>query len=182
MSELISYEVIVQRDQSLWDIAIVEYGSIEGLFSLITLNGFDSLDQVPDPGEKIIIDSSLVFKNKFEDRKVTEQKVTNYDAIVQHDQSIWDLAIQEYGSIEQMFIMVSDNKLLSSLDVIPTPGDKLSIRTDFDGDYALMNYFRNKRQVATNAIIVDLNGVVVTGVWRDDALWGDNAPWRDNPI
>lgn len=48
---------------------------------------------------------------------------------VQHGQSIWDIALQEYGSVEAVFTLISDNPdVLTDLDVDLMPGQKLLIK------------------------------------------------------
>lgn len=135
-------------NQSLWDITVKEYGSIEGFFDLIDDNEINSLDHVPDFGKTMLIDTSLVFKNKFEYKSKRQPLPETYNIIVEHDQNLWDLIIQEFGSINQAFDFIKLNEFKSFDDSLLV-GDKFICSTDFNGDYDAMKYFRGKRKVVT---------------------------------
>lgn len=76
-----------------------------------------------------------------------------YDIVAERDQSYWDLAIQEYGSIDQIFLLFVDNKNFATMNTVPNPGEKVTIRVDFDGNKSLMAFFRGKIKVATGYVL-----------------------------
>lgn len=52
------------------------------------------------------------------------------DVIVKHNQSLYDISIQEFGSVEGVFWLLEDNETLySPVDIIEA-GDVLKIRDD----------------------------------------------------
>lgn len=50
-------EITVQGNQSNWDVALQEYGSVEGLFLLLEDNPGLTVDSELTPGQKLIIKS-----------------------------------------------------------------------------------------------------------------------------
>lgn len=48
-------QVIVQQGQTIVDIALQEYGSVEGLFALLEANQTLDLDSQLEPGQKVLI-------------------------------------------------------------------------------------------------------------------------------
>jgi len=48
-------QVIVQQGQTIVDIALQEYGSVEGLFALLEANQTLDLDSQLEPGQKVLV-------------------------------------------------------------------------------------------------------------------------------
>lgn len=75
------------------------------------------------------------------------------DIIVLGDQTLVDVAIQEYGSAGELFRLLRDNPQLLTADAELTEGQVLKIQLDPDiEDKRQMEFFRNnKLMVATGA-------------------------------
>jgi len=48
-------QVIVQQGQTIVDIALQEYGSVEGLFAFLEANQTLDLDSELEPGQKVLV-------------------------------------------------------------------------------------------------------------------------------
>ena len=73
-----------------------------------------------------------------------------------YGQSIWDIAIQEYGSVESVFDFIADNGFVTGLDTILIPGQIVKI-ISAPSDRATLTY------IQTNNIRV-VGGTVPTGL------------------
>lgn len=76
-----------------------------------------------------------------------------YQINIEQGQTIWDVAIQEYGDAMKAWIVLEDNSgVLTDLNTDLLPSMKLNIRTEIEiEDRELMKYFR------TNKIHVNCN-------------------------
>jgi hypothetical protein len=93
-------------------------------------------------------------------------------AIIEEQQSIYDVAIQEYGTVEAVFLLLADNPgLLSSLDDHLNAGDVLEIQDDPEiiTDKDVLAFFRN------GGIRV-LNGEIALDVDFNDDFNNDFIP------
>jgi hypothetical protein len=135
--------------QNIWDLALSAYGSIEGVFNVVKDN---SMDFIADPvsGQEIKFQDNIKYYPFKEVNLSYETLRTTYNAIVEDGQNIWDLSIQEYGAIDQVFNLFKLNPLLNSMNAVPLSGDVLTIFTKpVIEDYKSLNYFRGKRKVNT---------------------------------
>lgn len=69
---------------------------------------------------------------------------------VQIDQTIYDLAIQAYGSVEGVFLLMKDNPNLNLMDA-PVPGEKVYVR-DESLNAEVENYVMVKKVVPANVV------------------------------
>lgn len=70
-----------------------------------------------------------------------------YQINIEQGQTIWDVAIQEYGDVMKAWIVLEDNSgVLTDLNTDLLPSMKLNIRTEIEvEDRELMKYFRTKK-------------------------------------
>lgn len=77
-----------------------------------------------------------------------------YRAIVEAGQDIYDISIQEYGSVEQVFLLISDNEDLDLVTELET-GQEIVIRKEPDQQLVpsqtQMNFFRERQLRVLNA-------------------------------
>jgi len=128
--------------QTLFDIAIQELGSAEGAFELAVLNGLNITDDLV-PGQELILpdmvdsDVQQYFQNKniIPATFLTVQAQiigTVVDTIIRDvatiqsnlipvlpGQTIFDIAIQEFGSIEAAYPLATLNGLSLTDDIVP---------------------------------------------------------------
>lgn len=75
----------------------------------------------------------------------------NLTYIVIDGQTIYDIAIQFYGSIDGVFLLLQDNPTLNGLDTILTAGQKLKIKSDaIDAD--AVEYFKKNNIVPCSEV------------------------------
>lgn len=91
---------------------------------------------------------------------------------VQYGQSMWDIAIQEYGHVDGVFLLVKDNPNYSITDV-PVPGEELLIRDETpelseDNRRIAAAYQEQKITVASGiAASYSLSMYVTVGYWKN---------------
>jgi len=138
-------EVIVVNGQSIFDVAVQAYGSVLGVFDMIERNEIASPWSTTLPsgtvlevsGEKIVepIRSAV---------KVMKNEDRNYKITAASGQSIWDLAIQEYGSIEGVFILQENNSSVITEFNQSLVGSVLKIQNDVVNKAVYDYYVANK--------------------------------------
>lgn len=85
--------------------------------------------------------------------------------VVQHGQSIWDIALQEYGSVEAVFKLQEENsEFIPNLDVDLKAGQKLLITTPVNNS-AVANFFATDQLKPCGA---RTEGVELTGDFNGD--------------
>lgn len=100
--------------------------------------------------------------------------------IVGHNQSIWDIAVQEYGSYDAVKQLILDNaSLLNFTDAI-APGTQLIISAEPTGKQ-IVDFLAKKSIKPSTAIESPMvsNWILATGLWNDNGFWDDNALWID---
>ena len=83
--------------------------------------------------------------------------------IVESNQTIYDVGLQKYGSIDGVFLLLTDNPQLPGLDTILIAGQKLKIKSDpIDGD--VVNYYtKNAIVPATEVTDIDEFEIITDG-------------------
>lgn len=87
---------------------------------------------------------------------------------VMRGQTIWDLAIQEYGSVEGVFLLIQDNAdQLDSLDDDLVPGQVLRIATP-PTDRDMASYYASNHLHPVSGLLVQLGGAFDMQAWSND--------------
>lgn len=74
-----------------------------------------------------------------------------YIVKIEEGQTIWDIAIQEYGDVLMAWAILEDNATLTDLNDDLAPGTELKIRqAPTVQDKELMNYFRTNKIYVNN--------------------------------
>lgn len=137
-------EVATLDGQSYIDVVMAEYGDITGLQYMLSDNGV-AVDADPSAGEKLVIRDGVRSTSEYSTKKLV-QVLDTYQILIEGGQSIWDVAIQAYGSIEAITLLASDNSLKKLADTPILAGDKLTIQVNPEiEDKATMRYFAKKR-------------------------------------
>lgn len=100
--------------------------------------------------------------------------------LVGNNQSIWDLAIQEYGSFDGVKQLMIDNPTKCDFENSIPAGTELIITAE-PMNKSIFDYFSKKRIKPSTAIAVTYNPtwILATGFWNDNGFWDDNALWID---
>lgn len=171
----------VSENQSLLDIAIQSCGSAEAAFALAVLNGVNLTDDLI-PGKELALpevvnaDVALYFKSKnlqpatslavqaqiigsLVDTVANNSQLDGNMIRVMESQTLLDIALQEFGSIEAAFALAVLNGM--SLTDELTAGDLLHRTSIFNKK--IVAYYSDKNiRPATGSIISTLGGV---GYW-----------------
>jgi hypothetical protein len=98
--------------QSLFDLAIQEYGNVNTVFKMLADNSFLSIDSVASANLNILIDLNFkVLKESFNEAHVAQK--TKYFETALGNQNLWDIALQEFGTIEAVFQFMALNNINS---------------------------------------------------------------------
>ncbi len=100
--------------------------------------------------------------------------------IVLSRQSVWDIAIQYYGSINGVEYLLKDNPTVFNLETSPVAGTVFYLRIELI-DKKVVEFFASQKSKPATAIDSPLvsNWILATGLWNDNAFWDDNALWID---
>lgn len=158
--------IITEEGQDIWGIAVKQYGSILGAQRLVEDNGLAGYSTDIAAGTELLIKSSsteAVDAAILEDEKIKqdfEAPEKDYYITLESEQNIWDVAIQEYGSILGAQHLFSDNRALADYNDNLGAGMQLKVKQQpadiIDEDKAVMDYYRvNKVRVATGEVPLD---------------------------
>ncbi len=82
------------------------------------------------------------------------------EVIIEKGQTLYELSVQHYGSVEGLFLLMNDNNI-SSVNHSLQVGDKLKIKSEAI-DQSIVDYYTK------NSIVVNsgFNTPIITGVTR----------------
>ena len=133
-------DISVKAGQSIFDISIQEYGKPEGILLIIEDNNLN-VDADLIAGQTLKIQDAPDFTNIVVETINNDDKATT-KVVAEFGQSLWDLAVQSYGNIESIMLLIEDNNLKKLADTPVLHGDKLVIRKKPDiKDKSTMKYF-----------------------------------------
>jgi hypothetical protein len=152
----------IQDGDTIFDVAIATYGSLEEVYKLIQDNStkivsIDSeLDLVAQPNLQLAYDETFVEPESQEDRQVPAVEVKNI-YIVKEGQTIFDIALTLYGNVEKAYQIMQDN--IESIPYINQKiraGTLLTFNTDNADDFVLIDYLI-KNNVVMNTYYPEFN-------------------------
>ncbi|MBE9468967.1 MAG: hypothetical protein IMY72_11710 [Bacteroidetes bacterium] len=136
--------------ETIIDVAIREYGNISGIFNLTKDNDL-SFSSYVAPGSELIIDDTADY-SEFQgiSYEQIKQEQKNFVATLS-GQNIFDISIQEFGTIEGIFNIIKNNNYSLSTKInagtsINTTGDVI--------DKLVYNYFAAKSKPVTGSDII----------------------------
>lgn len=97
-------------------------------------------------------------------------------------QSIWDIAVQEYGSTEGVKQLIIDNPTKCNFETGLEIGMKLIISLP-PINQKVYDFFKIKKINPSTAVEVEyepMDWILTDGFWNDNNFWVDNALWIDN--
>lgn len=95
-------------------------------------------------------------------------------------QSVWDLCIEHYGSVEGLQFLLTDNSESCNLETTPVPGTIILIREPINKK--VVEFFEAREQKPATAVEEPYDPdewILFDGTWNDDKFWVDNALWID---
>lgn len=150
--------IVINEGQSLMDVCIAQYGSVEGFVQLLKDNAVGP-DQVLAAGAVFSIDETVTFKPIV--ATLNDTKAQEASTLISEGQSLVDVCIQEHGSIESLLKMALANNL--DLNVNPSPGQSLKLSAADIKRKQLIRYFK-QNQVRVNTGFTDSGEVINLGI------------------
>lgn len=124
--------VSLQTGETIYDMAINQYGHISGIFNIIKDNGL-SFSSQPIPGSQLLITENI----SLSDQELVAAYTNQEDLVLvpMVGQNLFDVSIQHYGSIEGSFLFILEN------------GIQFSTLIEAGNDYKITNDVYNKQIV-----------------------------------
>jgi len=145
-------ETIGKKGQSVFDLAVALYGSAEAVFEIIDLNA--NIDNVnSDPAGKVIV---FDVNNTFSEKQVIPRGIEvslNKVVTASGEQSIFDLALQLFGSADAVFDLLDRNPELGNIN-----GNAASKQVNYDvnNTFAQLNYIAQSVSIGTKPAFYDV--------------------------
>ncbi len=139
-------EYNIQDGETIFDVAIATYGSLEQVYKLIQENPVieninSPLDLVSHPGLSLLYDESFVSPETQEERKVPEVVQPQEQYETSEGQSIFDLALNMYGDLESVYSIIKENtSVISYINANIPAGSKLVYKKGNSDNYTLKDY------------------------------------------
>lgn len=134
----------VKDGQSIYDIAVQEYGELDAVWFLIDDNRLD-MEKDLVPGRVLNIRDGYK-PNKVLTFRPTTSKATQPVLIVKDNQSLYDIAVQQYGDLSGILLLIEDNGLDMQSQI--SPGQILKVRDIVLNEQAL--YFKATGRAIAN--------------------------------
>lgn len=159
---------------TIFDIAITAYGTINGVEQVI--KSVNDLDSDTFFGQELELDEKSY--PEFVSEEADPDAVGNKSYFVREKQTIYDIATQEFGDIQDLSLIIGQ---VSDLDTGFVFAKNVSIKTTtFDPNKAIIE--RKKYIFATgetDTVPLVSNWILATGFWDDNGLWIDTDNWID---
>jgi hypothetical protein len=150
----------LHTNETIFDVALREFGHIQGLFNLVKDNGL-SYSSMVEPGTELLIDETASYAEMKTISFTHIKREQPKEVTPKPNQNIYDLAIQEFGTIEGVFNLVKNNNI--SLSTTVEAGSALNAEGEVL-EKLIYNYFQARTKPATgNMLIVD-SEPVQTGI------------------
>lgn len=97
------------------------------------------------------------------------------------NQSIWDIALQEYGDVTGVKQLMIDNPTVCDFEKSIPAGTTIYISGE-PINKSWFDYFKSKKiqfATAVQELFVPSDWILATGIWNDNGFWRDNALWID---
>ena len=136
--------------QSILDMCVQEYGTLESLFQMHLDNGLSEFPAVLPAGLVIMIDQSYELPVPIV--VIIPEPVIVKTVPVRPYQTILDICLQEYGTLESLFRMHQDN-LLSEFPAVLLSGQEITIDAYYESPYPLSVKLLQQSNPATGKVI-----------------------------
>ena len=111
-------KLILNTTEDLFTICLQTYGRVDYLFKLMNDNNVNDINSSINNNSVVFFDKNYIISNPILITKNVTNPTTDY--LVKSNQTIFDLALQLYGNINQIFEIINDNNsngaLLDSLN------------------------------------------------------------------
>lgn len=126
--------------ETLFDVAVREYGHMQGVFELAQDNGVGMTNAL-EPGTELSIDDAVSFKTLKGITIALQTSELPNEVMAEPYQNMFDLALQAYGDLAGVFQLAKDNELDMTADI--KPGDVLKTRKEVINKL-IFEYYRGR--------------------------------------
>ena len=173
--------------QTIYDIAIQHYNNVDAAFAIFQANPnlfVDGFTTELVAGSELILPDLQLVKNKSFIIEIKQSVMNEIRTFA--GQTIFDIAIQEFGSTNEVFQIIKDNSEIfdNGITTILIPGTLLKIRNDLKlSKPRIAAYYKKKGiKVSSNFFeeIAESNWILATGKWNMSGIWINNELWKLN--
>lgn len=154
-----TFTIQARYEQSVWDVAIQEHGSIELALNVMSDNSLTPNSELVSGQELSIRETSTVASALMvSETPAVEPRL--YTRQAEDEQSIWDMAVQEYGDIQGVLHVMADNDLTPNSELVS--GQNMHLRrVPETANHKIMDEFRRKgvRVVCGRGIVQKRGGI-----------------------
>jgi len=177
--------------QTIYDIAIQHYNNVDAAFTIFQANAslfVDGLTTELQAGSELILPDwqankiSVNQSNQLNQlNQCSYQKKRTFNG-----QTIFDIAIQEYGSTNEIFQIIKDNSEIfdNGITTILDPGTLLNIRNDLKLSKPRIAAYYKKKGIKVSSgffeTLTESNWILATGKWNMSGIWINNELWKFN--
>jgi hypothetical protein len=130
----------VQNGETLQDVCIKLYGSLEYQTKLMSDNGINLYDDIT--GESLVYDPTIILTLPKAIQSNTTKDTTQLSVVGIDRQSVFDIAIQSHGSLENIVSLLNSNGLTFS-DMNNVKQKEFIYYTTDVKNYPLYNFMQN---------------------------------------
>lgn len=169
--------IVTNSYQTIWDLAYKYYGDYNAVGQLILDNPDKlNLDDEVQPGWLIKI-TDFVAPIVADDEAEKEHVFVPYYEVSKINQSLWDLALQYYGTYDAVKQLLLDNPKLDFSNAIQ-PGTLVYV-TQKPILKKMVDFLTNKGYKPSTGIAIVSNWILANGIWEDSGVWVDSDFWND---
>jgi hypothetical protein len=126
--------------ETLFDVAVRDYGHMQGVFQLAKDNGIGMTDELA-PGGELEVDESISFK-ELRGISIALQTVELPNEVAAEPyQNMFDIAVQLYGDLSGVFQLAKDNSKDMTTELLP--GEVLKSRKEVINKL-IVDYYRGR--------------------------------------
>jgi hypothetical protein len=148
-------ELVIQNNLTIYDLALQTGYTLDYIYKLIQQNDFlESVDTTPPKLKTITYDNSFVPKTIPKLTVTTSNNTQTVDSLQKLEgQSIYDICLQSYGSLDLVYKLIQDNFLVNVDETIET-GKVLNFTITDIVDIGLYKLFKKYSTSITSIPII----------------------------
>lgn len=172
----------VLENQNIFDVANITLGGFDNIYvgliqqnENITSIDFD-LNSIAT--ENIKFDDLYFSSSTIQIQLNVPNQSTIKEYVRLENQSIYDVALMKYGSLESIYELIQKNNLIS-INELSVAFKNLIFEDTKVVNLSLVKNINKKAYVFGTLQESDGNWILSTGYWRDLAIWIDTKTWID---
>lgn len=164
-------EIKVINGQTIYDLALFCYNDATLVYDLIIENPIITDITMDLTGLTLVYTPKKVIKYEAKEN----QKKLNKLVTIKNEQSIFDLSLQYYGNLDNIYTLIQNNSYIDDILSDNISGNELNFTTDKN---YVNEYFR-KKEINIGTKASSKVWILDTGYWDDIRIWIDLKTWID---